>query len=124
MLVTCNNCGTELAEEDASTSMIGWLCPECAAARPASADLEQTYRNGALYSAVCAAVSWFFNPFAVLSIAAAILAMRTLSLPTKLDEDERAPLQQMPWVKWVAAGSALAALAPLAAKAAGSLMAM
>ena len=60
--VTCNNCGLELPESEASPSMVGWLCAECAEARPESADIQQTYRNNALYSCVCAVVSYYFKP--------------------------------------------------------------
>ena len=111
--VTCNNCGLELPESEASPSMVGWLCAECAEARPESADIQQTYRNNALYSCVCAVVSYYFNPFAALTIAAVIFGVRALSYPSKLDDQQREYLAEYPWVKWVAAASIVAALAPL-----------
>lgn len=120
--VHCNECGVELPEQDASPSMVGWLCSECAANRPERADIEQTYRNYALYSCVCAAASYFINPVAVLTIAAVILGTRALTYPGKFPEEEREFLADSSWVKWVAAGSIVAALAPLVVGAVQSLM--
>lgn len=113
--VRCNNCDKKLPEAEACTSKIGWLCEPCLEARPPSADIRLTYQNNALYSFVCAAVSFVINPFGLLSIAALIFGLRALTYPKKLAEEERTYIEDMIWPKWMAAASMLAALVPLVA---------
>jgi hypothetical protein len=73
---------------------------------------------------MCTAVSFFFNPIAVFTIAGVILGTRALSYPAKLNAKERAYLDDMAGVKWTAAMSILVALAPLAYKGTMTLMAL
>jgi hypothetical protein len=62
-------------------------------------------------------VSFFINPIGALTIAAVIFGTRSLTLTSRLSEEEKVGLADMRGVKWVAGTSIVVALAVLVVKA-------
>jgi len=102
----CARCGTELATGDAYMDVDGTVCPEC----QGEAELGEGFRKAFLSvggtAFGLAGVSFFFNPFAIVSIMSIIAMVATFLYPRRMDEEDRAAVAgyKAPWVLAVLGG--------------------
>lgn len=86
---TCARCGTELATTDAYMDVDGTICAGCQGEVELGESFRKAYLSVSSTALVLASVSFYFNPFAIVSVMSIIAMVATLLYPRRLDEEDR-----------------------------------